>query len=273
MQLRLRVTHPFEQELPVDVRNVTVEERLDCTRASHADGVVTIDHTFGPQNVVPDVDRYRLHRAGNRFVLCGHAIRAVSAEFNRYCDIPPAHPHLEYSKTVVVILESPHKEEFRCNVGRPIAPAQGRTGARIRNHLGRVLQSCDALYGELEEGTRIVLANPVQFQTSLVSVVRCPGFEWKKVRTSVWKALWNYRPPTNHPNNGGQTTDASYPTRVDFKERLIALAPDHIVNACTSPLKLCVRDFLERSFSDVARYEAHHPSVWGSPTQLRSIRP
>ena len=269
MQLRLSVTHPFEQVLEVEVPNVTVEALVDCTRASCADGVVTIDHTFDRQNVVPDVDRYRLRRNDNRFALCCHPVRAVSPDSNHYCDVPPGHPNRDYSKTLVIVLESPHKDEFRCNVGQPIAPAQGQTGSGIEKFLDCMLHSCDALYGDLEEDTRVVLVNPVQFQTSLVAVVKCSN--WSKVRTAVWRALWNHRPAVTHQNYEGQTTDALYPIRSNFMERLVELRPDYVVNACTLELKPCIRSFLERCFGDLDRYEGDHPSSWNSSKRLRPV--
>ena len=270
VRLRLNVTCPNTQQLNVDVPNVTVEEFVDCHRASYSDDVVVIDHTFGAQNVVPDVDRYRLRLVDGQIALDCHSAREVSPH-NRFYDVLPSNVDPSYSKTMAIVLESPHEKEYWCNVNQPIAPAQGQTGLRMQNQLDSVLRSCPALFDALAGATtRIVLTNPVPFQTSLVSVIKCT--ESRKVRDAVWRKLWDHRLTMPHPNCEGQTADA-YPMRDFFSERLSALGPDYIVNACTYRFQERINRFLACRFGNYERYKVHHPSYWGSSTMLRPTRP
>lgn len=160
MQLRLGVTYPNSQALEANVQGVTVTELVDRTRASSLDGVVTINRTFGAQNVVPDVDRYRLGLADDRVALHPHPVCEVSPCSNRYYDILPEDPTANYCKTIVIVLESPHKDEYLRDVSQHIAPAQGTTGSNIQGWLDFVLRSCPALCDELSERTRLVICNP-----------------------------------------------------------------------------------------------------------------
>ena len=259
MQLRLSVPYPNTPDLQVEVQNVTVEERVDRTRASSQDDVVvTITRAFGAQNVVPDVDRYRLRLTDDRIALRCHSVREVSPCSNRYCDVLPNDPNAHYSKTIVVVLESPHRDEYSSDVSQPIAPAQCATGSKIKNYLGRVLLSCPTLCTQLEgETTRVILANPVQYQASLASVIRTSA--WRRTRDAVWRTLW-----------------CCQLIQDNFEARLESYRPDFIINACTHDLRCgrrrcpenteCkkhkIRTFLSEHFEDCSRYEAAHPSSW-----------
>lgn len=260
MQLKLNVTHPNRFVLEVEVPDFTV---VDGPRAPRVDGFVTVRRTFGLQNVVPDVDRYRLHWDGTQFALRAHPVCEVSPCSNRYYDVLPDEPNIDYSKTIVVVLESPHRDEYLRDIGQPIAPAQGNTGSNMQDHLDCVLRSCPTLYDGLEDYTRVVLANPVQFQTSLVSIVRCSkGSEQDKVRDAVWKELWNHQSGGSHMHND------AYPIRDCFEARLGDLEPDYIINACTSTTKTMeemkegISSFLANKFRCRGRYEVSHPSAW-----------
>lgn len=258
VRLRLNVTCPNTQQLNVDVPNVTVEEFVDCHRASYSDDVVVIDHTFGAQNVVPDVDRYRLRLVDGQIALDCHSAREVCPHHNCFYDVLPSNVDASYSKTMAIVLESPHEEEYWDNVSQPIAPAQGQTGLKIKNWLASVLRSCPALIGALEdETTRVVLANPVQFQTSLASVVRWS--DWHLVRDAVWRDIWNCQL-----------------IQEDFEARLESYSPDIIINACTHDAgckrercgrnadckKHKIRAFLAGLPGDLDPYEIAHPSSW-----------
>ena len=276
MRLKLNVTYRAQQvQLAATVPTVaTVDDaRVSCV----------IDDTFGEQNVVPDVDRYRLRRQQGQITLLPHTVRGVCPDSNNFCDVPPAEPNVDYDKTIVVVLESPHKDEYENSatptgdVGHPIAPAQGRTGTRMQNFFCGVLRSCPTLYGQLEEHTRVVISNPVPFQASLVSIVSVPASKndsknaverkRKKLRDAVWSALWEY-----------------LPIQDDFQTRLESYCPDFIINACTHEvgcnLQRCVtnnrckkhkiRTFLNGH--DLSNcYEVDHPSVWKSTTQMRPV--
>lgn len=247
--MKLFLTYPDGQKFEVNVPNVAAKV-VDGSRAHYAPDGVVIDHTFGAQNVVPDVDRYRFRLASGRIALRPHPVCETSPCSNRYYDMPPRDPNADYSKTIVIVLESPHKDEYLRDVSQPIAPAQGSTGSNIQGYLDCVLRKSPALCDELEDQeTRVVLANPIQFQTSLASVIQPSN--WQRVRNAVWKKIWSCQS-----------------MRDNFNARMESYSPDVIINACTNNLKDKVRTFLYGRFGAPHRYEAHHPSSWNSRTQL-----
>ena len=56
------------------------------------------------------------------------------------------------------------------SVAKPVEPARGTTGTNIRNKLGGLLEASRSLIGTVPCGTRVAVANPVQFQASLHAV-------------------------------------------------------------------------------------------------------
>lgn len=276
MQLRLSLTYRCVQELGVCAPSVHEDDIKDHDRA-HADGdVITINDAFGPANVVPDVDRYRLHLDNRQIALQCHSNCQVARHLNHYNDLTAVSTE-DRNKTIVIVLESPHEDEYECNVGQPIAPAQGSTGCNIQRWLDEVLRSCSALHHELREGTRVLLSNPVQFQASLASIIDCSRKDkdgdmvWKKVRDAVWKALWCVQP-----------------IRDEFRNRLEIYRPDFVINACTHDLgcnfkcldatssgcrKRKVHDFLLGEFCSAHIYYTNHPSSWRYGDRNWTLRP
>lgn len=258
MRLALKLTYPHQRILPAepDVDGIRV---VDVCRAIRFCGFIIIKGAFGEDNIVPDVDRYRIHRDGDRITLKPHPQCQVKSHSNRYNDIKAAKPQKKCDKTIVIILESPHKDEYLCNVGHPIAPAQGSTGSNIQGWLDRVLLSCPALRGELMglsagTGIRVLLSNPVQFQASLASIIKSGSLCKKtrddvreKVRDAVWNALWDEER-----------------IKTCFKNRLRTYSPDYIINTCTKSgsKKQNVSSFLKCKFPNCEIYEVNHPSFW-----------
>ena len=274
MQLKLKLTYPQERTLVVPLSGDSIEV-VDKQRASCSDGDILIENAFGQDNIVPDVDRYRIRCDGERVILHPHEECLVNPCSNRYNDIPAAEPQRDCDRTLVIVLESPHKGEYLRNVGQPIAPAHGTTGRNLCRYLDEVLRSCPGLHRCIRTGnSRVILCNPVQFQASLASVLRPKkqlegetNEEAKKrvkksqkaVRDAVWKKLWNYK-----------TDDGSFPIRNCFKNRLSTYRPDYIINACTSSdgmkqMKPQVSQFLRCRFPNCQVYEANHPSFWFNP--------
>ena len=279
LRLRLRLTYPCEQTLCVCIRGVKKDEIkiADRHRASgpDGDGVITINDAFGRSNVVPDVDRYRLHMEGGRIALHPHSQCRAAPCSNRYYDHDPIAAGAE-EKTIVIVLESPHKDEYLRNIGQPIAPAQGTTGSNIQGWLDDVLRSCPLLHYEVREGARVLLSNPVQFQASLVSIVDCSKQDkknnpaWKKVRDAVWQALWFAETGEQETNN------VRFPIKDCFRSRLSAYGPDYIINACTSKggmkkMKKSVNELLKHHFCECKRYEVSHPAVWHLKASNRKL--
>ena len=134
----------------------------------------------------------------------------------------------ESLKTIAIILESPHTDEFLKGTSgwKPIGPACGTTGRNLRNWLPEVLlnyvpcivdsqnnhkakyHSCK----DIESGVYAVkLINAVQYQCSL-------GEETTKFRDLVFSNLWEC--------DGGEVKES-------FSRRLNTACPNIVINCCT----------------------------------------
>lgn len=217
---------------------------------------VHIKKMFDSNRSVPDVERYHICKSGRALCLLSYYSNALHPR-NRYND------HLCRQQfqgdTVVLLLESPHKDEYD-NCGRPIAPAQGRTGKNICKHLDKVLgEILRSDIRQIQNGcnTRLILCNPVQFQTSLHMIL--DGKLRPTWRDKVWLALWD---------------DPCI--KQCFKGRMEMYNPNLVINACTgertdpnqsnmNSLKRKVNEFLLNCTSIGNVYETGHPSGWYSP--------
>ena len=265
MALKINVTWP--RHLPqvcisIDCRDLEPISRKATRSGNH----IVIDGAFGQGNRVCDDDRYRIDRQSNSPLEC--------------CDCLTA-----YEQTLVILLESPHKDEYFANcIDRPIAPALGTTGHNVQDYLMEVIHGCPDICQRLgQETTRIIIANPIQFQTSLAAIIRVPRQRGesneekkerekreKKIRDAVWKALWDL--PA---------------IRDEFRGRLERYHPDFIINACTHDLectsyyraqhdnkckmqcrKRKIRDFLKQKFPCAHIYAAAvHPVSWNDESR------
>lgn len=259
MALKIDVTWPAPLPriyIPIDCRDMTI---VDCERATREGFDIAVSGVFGQDNRVHDDDRYRIDHNSQSPL--------------QYCE-----PCASFERTLAIILESPHRLEYRNNrINQPRAPAQGQTGYNIRDYLMCVIRNCDHLRLSIPRRTRVVLVNPIQFQCSLVSVVgpsrrrEMTGKEkerfWKGTRDVVWKALWDQ--PL---------------IRGEFRSRLARYRPDFIINACTHDLscrccpnvgeecrKQKVHDFLLEKFS-AHLYSTNHPAAWGYGEGHRRVR-
>ena len=239
-------------------------ERL--SRAENQDRVRTCDNgdvivtgMFGSRNIVPDVYRYDIRRCQNvnGFTLSPHSVCEVNPRrHNNYMDRPAINAG---TPSLVVVVESPHKEEYHnANLSCPIAAAQGdspgETGYGIQHHLTEIVELVDDVTG-IGNMYSVIIANPIRWQTSLSSLhnqtVR--DSPWRELRDAVWSALWGIAA-----------------VRCDFLSRLCSYNPSIVVNACTggsgnSGSNAEVDQFL--SCNNIVSDGNHrprtpHPSVW-----------
>ena len=208
MALKLKVGEE-EYQVQVDNANVTVisESGSSHVRIDDEDDVVVEDF-FEDYNKVPDVIRYRI---GDSSCCVRHNVDSYRICNNRYvnprCDISERQilqqpeqqlqQQLEQDGSIVLLLESPHKEEYQHNhINCPKAPAMGKTGIRIDRCLGEVLSKIRTEYIAaasdgpelIETGRHVILSNPIQFQTSL-DAIHGQGI-LPRLRNSVWRTLW-----------------------------------------------------------------------------------
>ena len=214
------------------------------------ENVVDITGMFGPENRVRDVDRYRVIVRNGVCCVAPHLCGEVAPRTNRFNDLRPNCADL--GRTILLLLESPHKDEYRCGDPHcPIAPAQGQTGTRIKQHLERMLN--DSPVTDCSDVTyRVIIANPVQFQTSLWTIHEGTLPHWRRLRDAIWKTLWDV-----------------CEIRQDFCSRLQCYYPDVVLNCCTSGLRKRVTAYLCQRGLAARTYVAPHPSTWNCSHRLR----
>ncbi len=151
--------------------------------------------------------------------------------------------------TIVIVLESPHKDEFEKNTPMP---AMGQTGDNIIKYFPSVLmqymyqergKNNSALLrakGDIENGKyRIALVNVIQYQCSL-------GRKPKEFRNDVFCKMWNF------PK-----------VKKDFIHRLKILNPIIIINCCTkfcNIIKDDIQQEINKNFPNSLLLEGYHPS-------------
>lgn len=161
------------------------------------------------------------------------------------CELAPGQPFAKRAPAdqrpdhacVLVVLESPHVEEF---VGEP-GPAKGATGEMIRQYLPTILG-----LPEIQDHG-LLLVNAIQHQCSL-------GTNTKVYRDRIFRAVWA---------NGGES---------DFRNRIaLRFRPgDVLVNCCTKgndfevfgPLRNLVEAALHEAIPNVVSLHRTHPASW-----------
>ena len=147
---------------------------------------------------------------------------------------------------IVIILESPHRDEFMLNL---TAPALGATGEKIHRYLYNLLYNYNLLNSR---ETEIYIVNAIQFQCSL-------GFETSKYRDKIFKELW--------AQNG---------VKASLIRRIKRIAPTIIINAITKIKKgnTTIKEELSNDLKnlDFSIWEAStHPVKWDKATTLKKI--
>lgn len=156
---------------------------------------------------------------------------------------------------VVIVLESPHSEEYTSEEEGfiPIGPLRNPASmTRLRNQLPRLLMEA-GISGDVD----VVLSNPIPFQTSLHRLMK-PEYQTgiqQTVRNSIWKAIYTAEECGERP------------FEQDFLNRIHNYRPGLIINACTAAVKGYVQKTL-----DPLPYRTmgvtHHPSYWSRITRL-----
>ena len=247
----------------VCVQRQTADSRRRHTRrlrsfvnSSHVQslgGSVTITGMFDPQNRVHDVNRYRVNVSNSVYSVLPHSYCQVSPGMNCFSDL---HTNFgEFNGTIVLLLESPHRDEYlSCDVRCPIAPAQGRAGSCIDINLAPILNDPrnNTLRQIIRNNSRVIIANPIQFQSSLWSIHQGRLFRWRTLRNAVWKTLWDVNQ-----------------IKTDFCDRLRLYSPDVLINCCTSSLQKEVTDLPHGCSFGIPIYKGNHPSAWSRSTEFQ----
>ena len=159
--------------------------------------------------------------------LQNYTIKPVPINLNHFQNLP----------LFIIILESPHIDEFNTN-GIAVGPAQGSTGRNIRSLLIQLLQSQTA---HLQRIYRLMLVEAIPYQ--------CSNNTSPIDRTNtnrLFKKMWR-----------------SYGGKIDFENRINQYRPDVILNACTGGIHSINKGFTLKGLVQkvLNTYKQHNPSV------------
>lgn len=261
------VSNFTKRDIEIDVFNQIRKRKLQCRNINkknlrikafnHKEGKwynnrkIVIEDFFSDSMRVEDVHRYNLKiRKGYYPKLIPHSKNdIVNSKFND-CHIKVD----ENENSIVFLLESPHKDEYdeKSNTYEPIAPAQGKTGKRIEENICIVINELICNHNlNLSDGKyRIIICNPVQYQSSLY-YLHGKGISSRKIysnlRNEIWYEIFN-----------------QCKIQADFKNRINSYNPKLILNSCTNECKKEVAAFINTNFPTLKYYETSHPSTWGN---------
>lgn len=214
---------------------------------SNENSKLTILNTFfSKKHKMPNVCRYILKKVSGKYELMEH--KNKSKKFKNSCFIDQDLSFRNELSAIVLVLESPHDKEYNKETFDPIAPAQQDTGKFISEKLNEIINNNKKLLKLGKEEYRVLIINPIPFQTSLFYIHKQPlEGVYTTLRNNVWKALWK--------------NDNTY--KVNFKRIINEVNPDIIVNACTSTLsKLVKLELLESDYENCNKFKICHPSSW-----------
>lgn len=162
---------------------------------------------------------------------------------------------------IALLLESPHKDEYRHHRQRkrliPNGPAQGMgtgdAGGAILEYGPSILEQLVALKGLADDDYALLVVNPVPYLTSLHWLDVLTGHASQPqgrlnydVRNHVWNQLW-----------------ALQWMQADFLARLASYTPSAVLNCCTSALRQAVTCALCRGgYGPVSAFATHPAVTW-----------
>lgn len=186
------------------------------------------------------------------------------------------------ANNILVILESPHKDEYCNKCFSPLAPANGVTGINFLAYFASpgvnlILSSLIKLGLSLDESKtyKICFVNPVQFQASLHFIIQAKldslsaeivnlgkgkKSQKKKIQAAITK-IKNAK-KTIKEEIWKQLFDRC---KNDFIRRVHSYSPDIVINACTEKLSDIVKleiDDPKNNISCRGKFTTFHPSSW-----------
>lgn len=152
-------------------------------------------------------------------------------------------------ESIVIILESPHHDEYELNSSwNQPNPALGTTGTNLEKYIDCLIDAVSQLDPKIMKGKyQIVLMNSIQYQCSLG---RINGRLNDEIRNLIFTSIWSKQE-----------------IKDDFSERLKSYKPSIIFNCCTSGnkgLRQLIQQEIEKNFknSNTTLFEGTHPSSW-----------
>ncbi len=244
-----RIKLELETTVEIEVKDDNVFKAIQKSKSSFFDkSSNTVKASFFENSKkVPNVYRGLLIKNNSgKYEFKKHRYKCsfIDSNFDDYCisvdkDIP----------SIVLILESPHRDEYGDNF-EPKAPAQGDTGEGIINYIEMILttlinDNSNCIDNTIEK-YRIILVNPVPFQTSLFEIHGL-GIN-SSLKNKVWRKCWKEN-------------------KAEFIKIVKDINPKIILNGCTYSLKSNVKTALKKEKLEGLNYfEIDHPCVWNDST-------
>lgn len=146
----------------------------------------------------------------------------------------------------MIILESPHVNEYDPITKAAIGPAMGKTGCNFEKYFDTIIKNSKIYNSICNSYYDIVLINSVQYQCSL----GLPLSKYSKLRNTNWISCFN----------GGNLS-------TDLENRLTALNPSFIINLCTEKLRQYVSNYIMQGkiISPYKLTDGNHPVSWTNP--------
>lgn len=241
-----------------------------------SNGDYQIKNRFFLDKEVQDVYRYDLIRVNKKWKLVYPNSRklAFSGESCLGCHSNYKDEAISPDKNnIIVILESPHKDEYCKDCFKPLVPANGDTGTNFCDYftshfLNYFIKEFGTIESRLSKNNTysICFVNPVPFQTSLHFIHKSKKMH-VPLRDKVWKELFKLQKDEFLNKMGSYSNNQ----------------PIIILNACTGgaqvngTLKNILRQEINIAISSKkikchAKFNTSHPSSWWSSKNRRCTK-
>lgn len=241
--------------------NSIVYEDLLKSQSKYVDfdsvkSIITLKRSFFKRNKeMQHITRYFVEMNDGQLLVSQPKNKHLTVADSKYIDDAVSPTYKE--KTIAIILEAPHMDEYVSDSKKliPIAPAQGQIGRKIDAQLENLLNQLKMLCTGFHEKYRIVIIHPVPYQTSLHFIHRKQlNNYYRELRDKVWLKMWFEVPSVKQ----------------EFSLLLQSFNKDSIlINACTKSLKPYVNEELIKVQDRFQLFETCHPS--SSESWIESI--
>lgn len=233
---------------PIKVNSRIKAELIDSSPfiKRNNDKIIIKNTFFEKSLLVKNVYRYSLKKNKDNFELCVFDNSHEDFKTSKFNDYPIDESSI--SPSIVIILESPHKDEYDNKIDclSPIAPAQGTTGDLIFKKFVQIIRNSAEILRLLDKNEyRVLLVNPIPYQTSLYFLHKQNlKSVYSTLRDKVWIEQWER-------NEIHKTL---------FNNVLNKIKPSLILNCCTSKLTGYVSEEIKKT--EFNAFQIHHPSSW-----------
>lgn len=256
-KIKIISQHNYEFKVDTKLNEDVYNDFKGYNIINNSSEIILPNNFLDPTKAVQDVWRYiiklndkKCSKSNAPFNLIPYTISRNYRQDNNPNSVIIEKPDIT---SIVLILESPHKDEYDCNFNR-IGPAQGSTGSAIDVNIETLLNELANKHNiNLDKKEyKFIICEPIPYQCSLHEIYKdyYSGID-NTIRNKVWKKLWEIKDGNKNlllQNN--------------FRKRILSYSPDLIINACTSNLKGFVTELLYKpEFNKIPNIvKTHHPA-------------